>query len=153
MWTVSQPKLQEDQRKQFIYMQNKAEKIIVELDIQLDSDTKNHKNIRNVLQVVFWRASPSWNTRFDETFPTKASSLSYGAISVMAHQCFWNSACVNLSNPSEFCLTLTFATTCITLCLFFELMIYLWIVNTYNSSSRVTEKEGNDLEGRSQAPL
>ena len=114
MLTVSQPKLHEDQRKQFIYMQNKAEKIIVELDIQLDnilchqqngpnlfshfeshllilsscplfpnpnsrrikanssdiqldSDTKNHKNIRNVLQVVFWRALLSWDTRFDET--------------------------------------------------------------------------------------
>ena len=37
MSTVSQPKLQEDQRKQFIYMQNKAEKIIVKLDIQLDN--------------------------------------------------------------------------------------------------------------------
>ena len=51
MSTISQPKLQEDQLKQFIYMQNKAEKIIVELDIQLDS-AENHKNIRTVLQVV-----------------------------------------------------------------------------------------------------
>ena len=86
MSTVFQPKLQDDQRKQSIYMNNKAEKIIVKLDIQLDYDTKNHKNIRNVLQVVFWSASPSWNTRFDETFPTKASSLPYGGISVMACQ-------------------------------------------------------------------
>ena len=88
MATVSQPKLQIPTHLFFLPLHDVHHPMPVlwALVVQSHSNAKTHRNIPNVLQVVFWRASPSWNTRFDETFPTKASSLPYGAISVMARQ-------------------------------------------------------------------
>lgn len=47
---------------------------------QTEDNNDNSKREKDkIIQVSFRRASPSWNKDFDETFPTKASSLPYGA--------------------------------------------------------------------------